>query len=139
MSTDTNGELSFESELLNLWLLWERGDWFLNEDDPNYDKEHDRRFRGAIVKLHEAETTRREQEFIEKNTPITIMGKTLDEVVVILSALELERIADMKMTIRHLDDWMKLVRENHHKAMQKAINKSFETFITAHKSGKEQP
>lgn len=38
-----------ESDLLDMWLLWERGNWYLNDDHPNYDKEHDRRFRDAIV------------------------------------------------------------------------------------------
>ena len=38
-----------ESDLLDMWLLWERGNWYLNDDHPNYNKEHDRRFRDAIV------------------------------------------------------------------------------------------
>jgi PHD/YefM family antitoxin component YafN of YafNO toxin-antitoxin module len=63
----------------------------------------------------------------EEMTPVTIMGKTLEEVVVILSALELERIADMKMTMSKLDDWMKLVREDHRKATERAIKRSFDS------------
>lgn len=38
-----------ESDLLDMWLLWERGNWYLNDDHPNYEQEHDRRFRDAIV------------------------------------------------------------------------------------------
>lgn len=62
------------------------------------------------------------------NTPVKIMGKSVDEICVILSALELERLADMKMTMSYLDYWMKKVRDEHHKAMQKAINSSLRRY-----------
>lgn len=60
-----------------------------------------------------------------KNEPITIMGKSLDEIVVILSALELERIEDMKMTMSNLNKWIERVREEYTKDMQRALDKTF--------------
>lgn len=66
------------------------------------------------------------QEEVDTATPVTIMGKTIDEVLVILSALELERIADMKMTMGRLGDWMKLLREDYRKSMEMAIEKTFD-------------
>lgn len=69
-----------------------------------------------------------DKEVAKANTPTHIMGKPIDEVIMILSALELERIEDLKMTMSNLDEWMKRVRADHHKAMQKAVEKSFERF-----------
>lgn len=62
---------------------------------------------------------------VRENTPVTIMGKTIEEVWVILSALELEHIEDMKMTMSNLDRWMKRVREDQNKAMLRAIDNSY--------------
>jgi len=67
-----------------------------------------------------------EERVAEATTPTHIMGKPIDEVIMILSALELERIEDLKMTMTNLDEWMKRVRDDHHKAMQKAIRGIYE-------------
>lgn len=73
-------------------------------------------------------------EVDKANRPTHIMGKTLEEVCQILSALELERIEDLKMTMDNLGEWMERVRADHHKAMQRAMDKSFDNFI-AHQKG----
>lgn len=90
-----------------------------------------------IQALIKAQEERAVLEAIEARTPVTIMGKALEEVVVILSALELERIADMKMTMGKLDEWMKLVREDHHKAVQKALDRTMEDTFKRLQSNQE--
>lgn len=92
----------------------------------------------AIMQLISQYALSEREKVREEMTPVTIMGKTLDEVCVILSALELERIADMKMTMSHLDDWMKLVREDHHKAVQKALNKAVESTLERSKEQRKE-
>ena len=67
-------------------------------------------------------------EEVEAQKPTHIMGKPLEEVVQILSALKLERIADMQMTMNKLSDWMELVREDHRKAVQRSLDKTMEQF-----------
>lgn len=73
----------------------------------------------------------------EKDKPAHIMGKSIDEVIQILSGLELERIEDLQMTMSNLGEWMERVREDHHKAVQKALDKSFEDISAQLKKGKE--
>lgn len=63
-----------------------------------------------------------------ENRPVTIMGKTIDEIVVILSALELERIADMKMTMSKLDEWLKLLADDQRQAYDKAMKAALARF-----------
>ncbi len=65
----------------------------------------------------------------EKNKPVTIMGKTIDEVCVILSALELERITDIKVTMENLDKLAKKMQEDIWEANQKAINHAVNSYV----------
>lgn len=112
--------LDYEKRLVQILAEHQIG-FVVGDKDVN---EHLAKFKAALTTLTEEVV----DEKVRELTPITIMGKTLDEVVVIFSALELERIADMKMTMSKLDDWMKLVREDHHKAVQKALDKTFKDF-----------
>jgi hypothetical protein len=60
-----------------------------------------------------------------RNEPVTICGKTVDEIVVILNALDLERITDIKVTMSNLDKLYKKLVEDMREANQKAINQVF--------------
>ena len=64
------------------------------------------------------------------------MGHSIDEVCQILAGLELERIEDLEMTMSNLGEWMERVRADHHKAVQKAMDKSFEQFSAQLKDNK---
>jgi hypothetical protein len=72
---------------------------------------------------------------VEAARPTQIMGKSVEEIMVILSALELERITDMEMTMGKLDEWMKLVREDYRKAMEKATEAAISSVITNSNKG----
>ena len=64
----------------------------------------------------------------QKYLPTHIMGRPIDEVCQILSALELERIEDLKMTMDNLGEWMERVRDDYRKAMQKAMDNTIEAY-----------
>lgn len=68
-----------------------------------------------------------EDEKQKATMPTHIMGRPIEEVITILNALELERIEDLKMTMSNLNEWMERVRDDHHRAMQKAIDNTFAT------------
>jgi hypothetical protein len=65
-----------------------------------------------------------------RNEPVKIMGKTVDEIVVILSALELQRITDIEVTMSNLDKLAKKLQEDMRESYQKAINLSIESTLT---------
>jgi hypothetical protein len=80
----------------------------------------------ALVKIQALIDT---QVRLGRNEPVTIMGKTIDEVCVILSALELERITDIEVTMDNLDKLAKKMREDIWEANQKAINHAVNSYI----------
>jgi hypothetical protein len=65
-----------------------------------------------------------------KQQPVTIMGKTIDEVYLILCALELERITDIKVTMANLDKLYLKLSDDMQLANQKAIDAAVATFTT---------
>jgi len=72
-----------------------------------------------------------------RGEPVAIMGHSLYEVSQILSALELERIEDLKVTMDNLGEWMERVRDDHHEAMQRAMDKTFEKTLSQLREGKQ--
>lgn len=62
-----------------------------------------------------------------------IMGKSVDEICVILSALELERITGIKVTMGNLNKLSKIVTEDLRESFQKAITKSFDQVLLINK------
>jgi len=59
---------------------------------------------------------------------ITINGKNLNEVAIILNGLELERLTSIEVTMKHLYILVDAIRRDLKEANQKAINKAFERF-----------
>lgn len=65
----------------------------------------------------------------KQRIPTAIMGKPIDEVYVILNALDLERITNIKVTMSNLDKLYMKLREDVWEANQKAINATLEQTI----------
>lgn len=57
-----------------------------------------------------------------------IMGKSVDEICMILSALDIERITDIKFTMSNLDKLSKIVTKDLRESYQKAVTKTFNDF-----------
>lgn len=53
----------------------------------------------------------------------TICGRTLEEVIQILQALDLEKEYQMKLTLENLQKWYELWKEEQYKQMNEIINK----------------
>lgn len=70
-----------------------------------------------------------EQVRLARNEPVTIMGKSVDEIIVILSALEIERLTDIQVTMSNLDVLVKKMREDLQEATQKALNHAVSSVI----------
>jgi hypothetical protein len=60
-----------------------------------------------------------------RNAPVTICGKSVDEIVVILNALDLEQITDIEVTMGNLNKLYKKLVEDVREANEKAINNAF--------------
>lgn len=56
-----------------------------------------------------------------RNTPTHIMGKTIDEVCGILAMLDMERLAEMQLTMANLHKWYKLLAEEQKAMLEKSI------------------
>lgn len=69
------------------------------------------------------------------NTSVTICGKSIDEVVVILNALDLERITDIEVTMGNLNKLYQKLVEDMREANQKAINSAFNSYFNQLKQG----
>ena len=67
---------------------------------------------------------------------IRIMGKTPEEIMTILTALELERIADMEMTMGNLGDWVELLKKDMQDSAQKAMHQSIDNLLRNQKEYK---
>lgn len=102
-------------------------DWLIEEIHGNYDAEKADRLCTLIdQKVQQAIR----DHYARQEAEIRICGKSVDEIVVILNALELERIEDLKMTMSNLDEWIKRVRADQHKATQRALDKTMQYYTS---------
>jgi len=67
-----------------------------------------------------------DKEVAKVNSPTHIMGKPIDEVCGILSMLDMERLAEMQLTMANLKKWQKLLAEEQRKTFEKALANQLE-------------
>lgn len=67
------------------------------------------------------------QAEVERAKPIKICGRTIDEIIVILNALDIERATDIEVTMSNLGSLYKKLREEVTDANRKSLDRAFAT------------
>lgn len=65
-----------------------------------------------------------------KEEDIKICGKTVEEVMRILKGLEFERLTQIEMTMKNLERYYKLIREDQEKAIEESFKRLRKQFNT---------
>jgi uncharacterized protein YqgV (UPF0045/DUF77 family) len=66
---------------------------------------------------------------------VKLMGKSIKEIIIILQGLELERQTGIKMTMKNLQKYIDLIREEQEKMMQESINRMIKNLELPKKGG----
>lgn len=69
-----------------------------------------------------------------KEEDIKICGKTVEEVIRILNGLEFERLTQIEMTMKNLERYYKLIREDEEKAIEESFKRLRKQFNTEEQS-----
>lgn len=73
-----------------------------------------------------------------RSEDIRIMGKSVEEIMVILRALEIERVTDIEVTMKNLDALYERLRDEIQETNQKAIQRAFAQLSTKDSTNKEE-
>ena len=65
-----------------------------------------------------------------KEEDITIMGKSIEEVIRILKGLEFERLTQIEMTMENLEIYYKFIQEDQEKAIEESFKRLRKQFNT---------
>ncbi len=65
-----------------------------------------------------------------KEEDITIMGKSIEEVIRILKGLEFERLTQIEMTMENLERYYKFIQEDQEKAIEESFKRLRKQFNT---------